>query len=110
MYARFFLQALHFLADTGILREIGINDAAAFAWRNTKPGRQTKGRHAIDDAKIDHLGAAPRFLIHLVARNAEDFRCGAGMDILTARKGFTQRRHIGQMREQAQFDLAVIRG
>ena len=88
MYARFFLQALHFLPDTGILREIGINDAAAFAWRNTKARRQAKSRHAIDDAEIDHLGAAARFLIHLVARNAEDFRRRAGMDILTTREGF----------------------
>ena len=89
MYARFFLQALHFLADTGILREIGINDAAAFTRWNAKAGRQAKSRHAIDDAEIDHLGAPPRFLIHLAARNAEDFGSSAGVNILSTRKGFT---------------------
>jgi hypothetical protein len=93
-----------------ILREIGVNNGAAFPRWDAKPRRQTEGRHAIDDAEIDRLGAAARFLIHLVARNAEDFGCGAGVNILTGGEGFAQRRHLGQMRQQSQFDLAVIGG
>ncbi len=69
---------------------------------------QAEAGNAVNNAEIDRLGAAAHFGGHVLDRHAENFRRRHGVNIQIVGKGLLQFRDIGDMRQQPQFDLAVI--
>ena len=71
--------------------------------------REREGRDTIDDAEVHGLGAAALGGRDLAERRVEDLRGCDGVDVLPAHKGRAHGLIVGDMREQAQLDLAVVR-
>ena len=72
--------------------------------------RQAEGGDAVDDAEVDGLGAVAGFLVELGDWNAEDFRCGEGVDVLAGAVGVEQERVLGEVGHEAELDLRVVGG
>ena len=70
---------------------------------------EAEGRHAVDDAEIDRLGLPAQVRRHLgrAARRTSPRRSPRGCRCRRA-KACLQLRDVGDMREHAQLDLAVI--
>src|SRR5262249_43199290 len=63
---------------------------------------------AVDDAEIDRLGAPSRLRVHLSKRHAEHLAGGQRVDVVPLLEGALQLGNVGDMRRQAQLDLAVV--
>jgi len=68
--------------------EVAIHVGLRRATLDNQLARQTKGRHAVDQAEIDHFGVAPLLAVHFLRRDAEDFGGGGSVDILAGGEGF----------------------
>src|SRR6185503_20355301 len=63
----------------------------------------------VDRGKVDRLGATTHDSGHLLQRNIEDQRRGLAMDVTTGLECLNERRIFGQVGQQPQLDLRVIR-
>ncbi len=67
-------------------------------------------RDAVDDPEVDHLGNVALILRQLRRLLAEHLRSRRGVDVLVAGERISQARLAGDVREDAQLDLAVVGG
>ena len=70
---------------------------------------QPEGGHAVDEAEIDRLCAAPLLRRDLIPGHLEDLGRRGPVDILAARKRLQQPLVPGEVRHDTQLDLGVIR-
>ena len=71
---------------------------------------ETERGDAVDDAEVDRFRAPPHFRWHALDRHAEHLRGGHGMNILAGAEGPLQRRDVGDLRQQPEFDLRIVGG
>ncbi len=103
------LRRVHVVADAGEALEILLDVGARLLARDAELVGEAEGRDAVDDAEVDRLGAAAHFGGHVLHRHAEHFRRGHRVNVEPVREGLLQLRDVGDMREDAQLDLRVIR-
>src|SRR5437879_6582136 len=94
------------VADAGEALEIAVDHRLRLVGLHAQPAAQSPPADAIEYREVDCLGAAAGVAVD----GAEHLQRGAGMDILARGKSLLEARHIGDMRGEAQFDLAVVRG
>ncbi len=92
--------------DTREALEIAVDHRLRLLDRHVEPTREPPARNAVENCEVDRLGAAPRVAVDL----AKQFLRGHAVNIGPARKCLLERGHIGHVRGEAQFDLAVIGG
>ena len=89
--------------------EIFLDVGAGFLARDAELIGEPERRDAIDDAEIDRLGAAAHFARHVLDRHAEHFRRRHGMNVEAVAERFFQRCDVGDLGQQSQLDLRVVR-
>ena len=67
--------------DARIAREIQVDVLLGELSLDTELAGKTKGRHAVDEAEVDRLGATTLSVRHVGERRAEHFRSGGAVDI-----------------------------
>ena len=105
---RFGFGGLHIVMNAGEFAEIGFDIIAGFTAANTQLIGQAESRDAVNNAKIDGLGAAPHFRRHIGQGNAKHFRRRHGVNIQAIGKGLPQAFDLGHMGQNTQLDLAII--
>ena len=98
----------HVFLDTRKAFEIAVDEPLGIGTRNTKVARKAEARDTIDHAEVDRLGLAADHRIHPLDRHVEHLGCGHGMNVEPLLERLFQRRDVGDMGQDAQFDLAVI--
>ncbi len=104
------LGGIHVAADAGEALEIAVDVVRRLAARDAELRREPEGGDAVDDAEIDRLGAPADHRVHALDRHAEHFRRGHGVDVEPVGEGLDELRDVGDVREHAQLDLAVVGG
>ena len=99
---------VHVFLDAGILLEIAVDEPLRLAPRDPQVAGQAKAGNAVDHAEIDRLGLPSHVRRHLVQRHVEHFRCRRGVNVFAVAERLFHRLDPGDMRENAQFDLAVV--
>ena len=97
------------VANAGKPLEILLDEGGRLLAADAEAVGQTEGRDAVDDTEIDGLGAPPEVAGHLVERHAEHRGGGRRVNVESLLERFAQLRDVGDVGEQAQLDLAVIR-
>ena len=103
------LHGLHVVFDAWEALEIRFDVGGRFPARDAKLRAKSNGGDAVNDSEIDCLSAPPNAGVHALNRHIEHFRRRHGVNIETISESLTQRRCVGHMGEDAQFDLAVVR-
>jgi len=60
---------------------------------------------SVDDAEVDHFGAAALLFGHFVERDAKDARGGGGVDVFAVDEGLLHSFVATEVRHDAQFNL-----
>ena len=66
-----FLGLIHVIANAGVNFEIGFDEGLGFFLSNAELIGQTKGRYAIDDAKVNCLGLTAHHRVHAFNRDTK---------------------------------------
>ncbi len=103
--ARFLQCLVDIDADAGEALIIAADHVLRLVRADFQPAGQAPARNAVEDREIDRLGAAARVAIDL----AEQFHGRAVMNILALFERVLERGHVGHVRGQTQFDLAIVR-
>ena len=98
----------HIIFNAGEFFKIGFDVIARFPARYAQLIGQPESRNAVNNAEINRFGAAAHFRRHLGHRHIKHFRRGHGVNIIAVQERIFQRGNIGHMRQDAQFNLAVI--
>ena len=96
-------------AHAGVRLEVAVDHLAGLGHGDVQRLGESEGLLAVDDAEVHRLGAAAQLRCHRLHRQTEDARGRGGVEI---RPGVECRHQVlvaGQMREQAQLDLRVVR-
>ncbi len=94
--------------DAGELGKVLLDERLRLAQRQAALARQTEGTHAIDQPKVDPLGEVALILTDALRRDAiDDCRCGR-VDVLLLAKGVEHCRILGDVGQDAQFNLRVV--
>ena len=101
--------ALHVFAHAAVLLEVGVDVGLRLLGAHADVLREREGADAVHDAEVDGLRVAALLGRHLGERHAEDLRGGDGVDVLAAQEGVLHRLVPGDVREQAELYLAVVR-
>ena len=101
--------AVHIGAHAVVLGKIAVHVRLGLALEHADVLREAEGRDAINNAEIDGFGVRALQRRDLVERHAEHLRRRDGVDVLPAAEGRDHGLIIGDVREQAQLDLAVVR-
>src|SRR5215469_14748114 len=104
------LGLLYVIADAGEALEIFADIGTGLLPADAELVCETKGGNAVDDAKIDRFGAAADLAWHVLDRYAEHFRRGHGVDVELLAERFAQLFDVGDLGEDPQLDLRIIRG
>src|SRR5262245_62868363 len=104
------LGLLHVVANAGKALEIFLDIGACLLALDAELIGEPERRDAIDNAKIDRLGAAANLSRHALDWNAEHFGSGLGVNIEAFAKSLLQRLDAGDLGKKPQFDLRVIGG
>ena len=101
-------RAVQIGAHPRIRLEVGVDHLARLGHGDLERLREAVRLLAVHDAEVHGLRAAAKLGRHLVDRHAEHARGGLGMEVLALVEGRHQMRVAGEVREQAQLDLAVV--
>ncbi len=104
----FLADAIQVFFDAGELLEICFDEILRFGQGQFGGARQAKGRHAIDQAKVDGLGMAAHFLGHFFERDPVNGCRGGGMDVLPGAEGVQHGLVTCHVRHDAQLDLRIV--
>ena len=102
------LRGLHVVSDPGETLEIFPDIGARLLALDAELVRQSKGRDAIDDAKIDRLSPAAHFGRHAFDGHPEHLRGGHGVDIEVLAECLSERLDRRNLSEQPQLDLRIV--
>jgi hypothetical protein len=98
----------HVGLDAGEALEIAVDEALRLGARDAQVAGQAKARDAVDHAEVDRLGLAADVGRHLVQRHVEHLGRGHGVDVDAVLERLLQRRDVGDMGQDAQFDLGIV--
>ena len=101
---------LHVIPHRWVTLEVALDVALRHGAGDAQLPRQTKGGHAVDEAEVDRLGAAPLIFAHGFRGGAEHFRGGGTMHVLALAERAKQTGVAGEMRHDAELDLRIVRG
>ena len=101
--------AVHILAHAVVLGKIAVHIRLGLVLEHADVLRERKGRNAVDDAEIDCFRTRALQARNLGERHVEHLRGGDGVDVLPVPEGADHRLVAGDVRKQAQLDLAVVR-
>ena len=96
--------------DAAIALEICRDKFGSFLCVDAELLREAEGREAVNHAEIDDFGDAAVLGCLRKRRDAKHFLRRAGMNVFAATKSFDEHGILGEMRENAQFDLRIIGG
>ena len=97
---------MHIALDPGETLEIEVDHRLRFVRCGSKPSGEAPTADAIEDREVDRFGPAAGVAVDL----AEHFLRGARVDVFACREGLFQLGHVGHVRGETQFDLAVVGG
>ena len=100
---------VHIAAHAGKSRQIVLEEGVRFLHGHADILGKAVCALAVHDTEVDSLGRGAQPGRHLALRDAVDLGGGAAVDVLAVQKGLLHMRVPGDMRQNAQFDLAVIR-
>ena len=89
-------------------REVGVDVLLRLLARDLEVLREAERRDAVDDPEVDHLGDVALVLRQRRRVLAEHLRGRRRVDVLVPRERLAQPRLAGDVREDAQLDLAVV--
>ena len=101
-------EAVHVVVDRVVAGKIRIDVFLGFLAGNGDIPGQAEVADAIDDAEVDGLGMGPFFRRDLVQGDAEDFRRRPAVDVLALLEAVDHSRVLGQVSQEAQFDLRIV--
>src|SRR5262249_5466357 len=107
--AAFLLSGVHVGADAGEALEIFFDIGCCLIARDTKLVGEAERRDAVDNAKTDRLRVAAYLARHTLDRHPEHLRGGHGVDVEAVAESLPERWDVGDLGEQAQLDLRIIR-
>ena len=88
---------------------VPVDDLTGLAVGNAEPAREPEGGDAVDDPEVDHLRAAALLFGDLVEFDAVDLGGDGLVDVLPLAEGVDERLVLGQVRQQTQLDLRIVR-
>ena len=99
---------IHIGADAGEAFEIAVDEPLRLGPRDAQVTGEAKARDAVDHTKVDRLGLTANIRGHLVQRHIEHLgRCHC-VDVVAVAEGLFQGFDPCHMRQNAQFDLAIV--
>ena len=98
------------LGDALEAAEVGVDEGLGVSALHAAALGQAVGGESVDHAEVHHLGDAAHFWLHVVDADSVSARGGGGMDVLAVAEGGDQVVVLGEMGEDAEFDLRVVGG
>src|SRR5205814_1084707 len=89
---------------------VAVDDLRGFLLPDLQASGQAIGGNAVDDAEVDHFGAAALFLGHLLGHDVVDLRRHGCVDVLSLVEGLDEGRVAGEVGQETQLDLRVVGG
>ena len=99
---------VHEVLDRLVLFEIVLYIVFGFLPRHVDLGAEAECAHAVDDAEVDRLRAAPLLRRDLVLRDAEHPRGRRLVDVLAVVERIDQSRVLAHVSQHAKLDLRVV--
>lgn len=97
--------AVDVAADAGILLEVVLDELFALALRNPQSLGKSEGTDAVDNAKVDGLGATAHFAGDLFEFDIEDACSGGAVDVEVLFEGGAEGGILADGGDDAQLDL-----
>ena len=99
---------LHVVLDAGEFLEVLLDVGGGFLARDGKLPREAEAGDAVDDAEVDRLGLTADHRVHALHGHVEHLARRHRVNVDAIVEGLAQARNVGDVGEQAQFDLRVV--
>ena len=100
---------MHIVPHPAIAVEVGLHILLRLGRTYADILRQRKRRNPVHDAEVDRFGPAAKQMAHLFQWDAEDLGRRHRVEVFSRKERFPHGGVAGDMRQQPQFDLAVVR-